>query len=423
MEDSVYTPGAGHSPPVLAGRDELLRNWSLTLNDVISRGRVRADDLILVGPRGVGKTVTVTAFAQLAREQSFEVVNLQPAGGRSSLVGSLLHRARDGIAAEAGPWQRARQAFERLAGVSFTVAGFGAGVSMRAEDQPETDGGDLAIALATLAEEVRRDQPRGGVLVTIDEIQGAAHSDLVLFAAALHRLNVDHKDAPVTFAGTGLPNTAEALRKAGVTHPDRLFDLQTIPLTLDPEDARFAIVEPARAVGVTWDPEAATAIARASNGYPAHLQLFADAAWTAAKGPDQITTADIKLALPRATAEIERRSLGPRWDRMTGRQMELLAALALHNGRATTATLAHTLGRPRSALSWIRDELLEEGDVYVPRYGELAMAVPLFGHYIVERYEHARDEHTQPLLSLEDMRANTAATAKKSANESGARPA
>ena len=45
---------------MLAGRDELLRNWSLTLNDVISRGRVRADDLILVGPRGVGKTVTVT---------------------------------------------------------------------------------------------------------------------------------------------------------------------------------------------------------------------------------------------------------------------------------------------------------------------------------------------------------------------------
>lgn len=410
MKDSVYTPGAGHSPPVLAGRDELLRNWSLMLNDVISRGRVRADDLILVGPRGVGKTATVTAFAQLAREQGFEVANLQPAGGRSSLVSSLLHRARDRIAAGAGPWERAKQAFEHLAGMNFTVAGFGAGVTThgRGDDQPEADGSDLAMALATLAEEVGRDSPRGGVLVTIDEIQSAADADLVLFAAALHRLNVEHSAASVTFAGTGLPNTAEVLRKAGVTHPDRLFDLQTIPLTLAPEDARFAIVEPARVAGVTWDPEAAAAIARASNAYPAHLQLFADAAWTAAEGPDEITAADVAVALPRAITEIERRSLGPRWDRMTGRQTEMLAALALHQGRATTATLARTLGRPRSALSWIRDELLLEGDVYVPRHGELAMAAPLFGNYVLDRYQHARDEYAQRLLSLDEMRANAA---------------
>lgn len=410
MEDSVYTPGAGHSPPVLAGRDELLRNWSLTLNDVVSRGRVRADDLILVGPRGVGKTVTVTAFAQLARERGFEVVNLQPAGGRSSLVGSLLHRARERIASGAGPWERAKQAFEGIAGVSLSVAGFGAGVSRhdRPDDPPEVDGSDLAMALATLSEEVSRDRPGGGVMVTIDEMQGAAAADLLLFAAALHRLNVDHKDSSVTFAGTGLPNTEEVLRKAGVTHPDRLFDLQTIPLTLAAQDAQFAIVEPARAVGVIWDSKAAATIARASNGYPAHLQLFADAAWTGAEGPDQITSADVESALPRAIAEIERPSLGPRWDRMTGRQMELLAALALHNGRASTAALAQTLGRPRSDLSWVRDELLVEGDVYTPRYGELATAVPLFGDYALERYENARGEHAQELLGLDEMRANAA---------------
>ena len=66
MRDSVYTPGAGHSPRVLAGRDDLLRDWQLMLNDADSRGRVRAQDIVLVGPRGVGKTATLSAFGALA---------------------------------------------------------------------------------------------------------------------------------------------------------------------------------------------------------------------------------------------------------------------------------------------------------------------------------------------------------------------
>src|SRR5680860_172264 len=124
MDQSPYTPGAGHTPPVLAGRDGLLRDWQLVLNDILAGGRVRAQDMILVGPRGVGKTVTVSAFAKLAKDQGFEVVNLQAVSGHTGLVEALLQRARTRLAEEAGPWQRARKAFERDGGgpgaVSYT---------------------------------------------------------------------------------------------------------------------------------------------------------------------------------------------------------------------------------------------------------------------------------------------------------------
>ena len=129
MKGSPYTPGAGHTPPVLAGREELLRDWHLVLNDVVSAGRVRAQDMILAGPRGVGKTVTVSAFADLAMKQGFEVVNLQAVSGHAGLVESLLQRARTRIGEEAGPWQRARKAFERIGGVNLSIAGIGAGIS------------------------------------------------------------------------------------------------------------------------------------------------------------------------------------------------------------------------------------------------------------------------------------------------------
>jgi len=393
----------------LAGRDVLLRDWQLVLNDIVGGGRVRAQDMILAGPRGVGKTVTVSAFADRAKNQGFEVVNLQAVSGHAGLVEALLQRARTRLTEEAGPWQRARKAFERVGEVNLSVAGFGGGISTHQLGQaaPGLDAGTLADALATLAAEVRKDAHSGGLLVTVDELQVASAPDLALLAATLHRLNVDHPAATVLFAGTGLPFTPDVLRKAGVTHPDRLFVLESIPLTLEHDDARYAVVEPARQGGVVWTPEAAAAVVEASNGYPAHLQLFAHATWAAAIGPDQITLLDVEAALPQVASQLERRTLGPRWDRISDRQMEFLAALALHGGRASTATIANTLGRTQQDLSWLREELIEEGDVYAPKRGQLAMAVPLFNHYVLSHYERSRPDAATALLSLDEMIANT----------------
>lgn len=409
MRDSVYTPGAGHAPPVLAGREDLLRDWQLMLNDTAARGRVRARDTILVGPRGVGKTSALTAFADLARQQGTEVVSLQAVLGEAGLIDSLLQRARALTAAEAGPWRRARGVFEHLAGFGVGVAGFRASVSTHDPSRPtgpRPDASALAEALAALASEVGKDTPSGGVLITVDELQVAAPSDLALLAATLHRLNVDHPAANVTFAATGLPFTPAVLRTAGVTHPDRLFLIEDIPLTLAVEDAKYAIVEPAREAHVTWDPEAVERLIQLTNGYPAHLQLFADAAWSGAPGPGQIVLADVEACLPKVGNDLERRTLGPRWDRITDRQLEFMAAVALHGGQAAMADIARTLGRSRDDLGWLREELIKEGDTYAPRQGQIAIAVPLFANYLLARYEEARNSGRTSLLTLNQMRTN-----------------
>jgi hypothetical protein len=86
--------------------------------------------------------------------------------------------------------------------------------------------------------------------------------------------------------------------------------------------------------------------------------------------------------------------------------MEFLAALALHGGRASTAALAATLGRTQQELSWLREELIVEGDVYAPKRGQLAMAVPLFNRYVLSHYERARPDAATALLTLEMMARN-----------------
>lgn len=69
MDGRLYTPGAGHLPPSLVGRGDALRDWRLTLNDVVSVGRIAAEDALLTGPRGVGKTALLSQFATEARQR------------------------------------------------------------------------------------------------------------------------------------------------------------------------------------------------------------------------------------------------------------------------------------------------------------------------------------------------------------------
>jgi hypothetical protein len=411
MEKSIYTPGAGTLPPVLAGRDTVLHELVLGLNEVSSVGRARARDVILVGPRGVGKTVTLTTYGALAAQAGFEVVNLQAVAGHAGLVESLLQRAERMIADQAGPWTRAKIAFERIAGISVGVAGVTASLSTHARRGASSvlDPGTLADALDQLASEVRKDAPNGGLLITVDEVQVASHSDLALLAATLQRLNVDHPRSAVVFAGTGLPHTPEVLRAAGVTHPDRLFVLEQLSVTLTDADAAYAIIEPGRRIGVSWHPDAAAAVVKASGGYPAHLQQFAHTVWTTAPGPTTITTDDVTQALPRIEADLDRHTLGPRWDRMADRQMEYLAALAVHGGLATTNVIATTLDRTAQELSWIRQDLIREGDIYAPQRGHVTLAVPIFAPYVLAHYEQARATADTPLLSLTDLLRNGAA--------------
>lgn len=411
MDGIVYTPGAGHSPPMLAGREDLVSEWQLTLNGLVAQGRVAAQDMLLTGPRGVGKTSMLTAYGAAAREQGFEVVHLQAARHHVSLVEALAAQARSWLEDGEGVWRKAQDALMRLTGLSVGVAGVSVGINATSAEEripgPVQDPGELARALGAVANAIHREHDSGGLLVTVDELQAAHPSDLTLIAAALHRLNVDHLASPVAFAASGLPHTIDVLTDAGVTHPDRLFVLEQIPLTLTPRQTELAIALPAQQRGVTWHPQALDAVVAASNGYPAHVQLIAHEIWRYAPGPSLITPDDAQAGVGRAAGQISRRTLGPRWDRMPDRQMEYMAALALNGGTATTRRLEATLGRESRASAMVRQKLIEQGDIYAPRRGQVRMSMPVFVPFVLARYEEAREEsETRQILSLDQMRAN-----------------
>lgn len=64
-----YTPGAGTKPPALAGRDDQIAQFELMLGR-LQRGKPERS-MMISGLHGVGKTVLLTTFEDLAREREW----------------------------------------------------------------------------------------------------------------------------------------------------------------------------------------------------------------------------------------------------------------------------------------------------------------------------------------------------------------
>ena len=76
-----YAPGAGTLPPELAGRDEIIEKVVIELDRC--RNGLPSRSILLVGLRGVGKTVLLTRISQEAEANGFAVVSIETPEKRS----------------------------------------------------------------------------------------------------------------------------------------------------------------------------------------------------------------------------------------------------------------------------------------------------------------------------------------------------
>src|SRR3990167_3113272 len=77
-----YSPGAGAQPPELTGREAIIEKAAIAL-DRCRNGLPSRGGLILVGLRGVGKTVLLTRIAQETEARGFAVISVETPEKRS----------------------------------------------------------------------------------------------------------------------------------------------------------------------------------------------------------------------------------------------------------------------------------------------------------------------------------------------------
>jgi AAA ATPase domain len=377
-----YAPGAGTRPPELAGREDVIERIEIAL-DRHRAGR-SARQHLLIGLRGVGKTVLLDELARRAEANGFATVRLEAPEGRAlpamivPALRSALLRLDRGQAAVT----RAKQALSALRNFAAAFKLEMGEIAIGIEAAPagtadsgdlETDLGDLLCLIGDAARE------RGTALALfVDELQYVAEADLQALITALHRAG--QQQMPVAFVGAGLPQLSGQVGRAK-SYSERLFVLESIG-SLDAEAATRALVLPAEREGVAFQPEAITALLQVTRRYPYFLQQWGSQVWNVAD-MSPITPADVESASPIAVAELDASFFRVRFDRLTPREKQYARAMAeLGDGDLRSGDVAARLRKTTAQCGPVRDSLIRKGMVYSSEHGLLAFTVPLFADFM-----------------------------------------
>lgn len=378
-----FAPGAGNPPPELAGREALIEDARVILGRT-KKGRP-SQGMILIGLRGVGKTVLLSEIRKIAEDESFAVIFIEAHEGKS-LAEMLVPPLRE-ILYSFNRIEHAKQLAARglrvlrsfLSAINITIEGvtFGLGV------EPEAgvaDSGDLEADLPRLLEVIGEAAAAAQkpILLLIDEIQYLEPREFSALIMGLHRIN--QKQLPMIMIAAGLPQTL-ALAGNSKSYSERLFRYPEVG-ALENEDARKALEAPVHSEGVEFETLAIDQILQTTQRYPYFLQQWGYDSWNAAD-TSPITKADVDKATESALRELDQSFFKVRFDRCTPSEKRYMRALAaLGPGKQRSGDIAEKLGVKVTSLGPVRNALIRKGMIYSPAHGDTAFTVPLFDEFM-----------------------------------------
>jgi len=378
-----FAPGAGTPPPELAGRDALRESLRITLERA-KIGRP-AKSAMLVGLRGVGKTVLLDRVREDAEASSIHTVRIEAPEGRSlpALLAPELRQALLRLSQVAAAKEFAVRGLRALAGFASKLKVTFNDIEVGLDYDPEpglADNGDLEHDLQALFEQVGLAAKAAGTVLAIfiDELQYVEEPQLAALITAMHR--TEQRKLPVVLIGAGLPQLRGRMGNAK-SYAERLFDFPTIGPLL-PEAARLAIEKPLHDEGVNITPEALDQMLQITRGYAYFLQQWGSHTWQAAQaspiGVDAVAVASIT-----AIAALDESFFRVRFDRLTPKEKKYLRAMAeLGEGPHRSGDIATCYRADVSSLAPTRSSLIGKGMVWSPNHGDTAFTVPMFDEFM-----------------------------------------
>ena len=379
-----YSPGAGLRPSALVGRDGELRGWGVALERIENARPTRS--VVLHGLRGVGKTVLLGEFHEMAQDRKWLTVIIEANTGspfRDTLARTLYPVVRELVRPRAGDKLKKALATFKTFSVKVDSAGmwsFGLDVAPAPgrgdSGELETDLSELIKDLADAAQE-----PGRGFALLIDEAQDLTRDELKALCAISHKAG--QRNWPFLLALAGLPNLPRLLSEAK-SYAERLYTYQEIS-QLSNDAAQQALTRPAAGEGVRWDDDAITYVVTRTRGYPYFLQEYGQATWNAAEGAT-LTYDDARVGAASGQAHLDAGFYRTRWERATPGQRAYLEAMAPDgDGPSQSSQVAARLGKTPTGVGPIRDTLIKKGLIYAPEHGHVAYTVPGMATFIARQ--------------------------------------
>jgi len=378
-----FAPGAGTPPPELAGRDELLEAVRIAIER--ARRGLPAKSVLMVGLRGVGKTVLLDRMREQAEQRGATTLRVEAPEDRSlpAILAPELRLALLRLSRSERAKDSAQRALRGLAGFARALKVKFSDIEVGFDFEPEpglADNGDLEHDLQALLDAAATAAREASSVLAIfaDELQYVAESELAALITALHR--AAQQKLPVVLVGAGLPQLPGRMGRAK-SYAERLFDFPTIG-PLPPEAVRLAIRKPAQDAGADVVEAALERIVEETQGYPYFVQEWGKQAWDAARS-SPITLDDVQVASAVAIAALDESFFRVRFDRLTPLERRYLRAMAeLGPEPQRSGDVAAVLGREVTSLGPTRAQLISKGMIYSPNHGDTIFTVPLFDGFM-----------------------------------------
>jgi hypothetical protein len=385
-----FAPGAGTPPPELAGRHAIIELAETTLARVM-QGR-SAKSFMLIGLRGVGKTVLLVRIEELAHRLGYQSL-LVEAHEDKSLPALLLPAVRqillalDQLGALNEKVKRGLRTLRSFANaIKVKYGDLEIGIDIDAE-QGVAASGDIELDLPQLMVAVGEAAAarKKAVALLLDELQYINEIELSALIMGMHK--IAQRQLPVVLIGAGLPQLVGNMGRSK-SYAERLFDFPEVG-PLSAKDAEVALIEPIEREGEKIAKAAVREIVKASQGYPYFLQEWGYQCWNAApKSP--IRAEDVATATPIVLKKLDESFFRVRFDRLTPAEKGYLRAMAqLGPGPHRSGDIADKLGVKVQSVAPLRSGLIKKGMIYSPAHGDTAFTVPLFDTFMLRHTNRA----------------------------------
>lgn len=378
-----FAPGAGTPPPELAGRADVIEIGQVALKRVAA-GRPN-QSLILVGLRGVGKTVLLNKLNDVAEDNHFRSAMVEAHEGKTlaELVVPSLRSMLISLSMVENAKEKSRRGLRALKGflngmsVSINDIDFSLSVDPEAgladSGNIESDLPDLIVAVAEAAKAAGRP-----LSLFIDELQYLSPEEFSALIMAIHRVN--QRQLPFILVGAGLPQIL-ALAGNSKSYAERLFKYPEIG-ALSEVDAISAMRNPAVEEGADFTDGAIEEISKLTERYPYFIQQWAYEAWNLSDS--EVIGVDImEDVTKKAIAELDKSFFKVRFDRCAPAEKRYMRALAeFGGGKHRSGDVAEKLGVKVTSVAPTRSSLIKKGMIYSPSHGDTAFTVPLFDQYM-----------------------------------------
>lgn len=250
------------------------------------------------------------------------------------------------------------------------------------DHRPGTVAGQLR-ALGTIARDAHR-----AVVVFVDELQAGDPTSLAALSAGFQETNGER--LPIALIAVGLPTARARLRSIkGATFIERQRPVQIG--NLEPHDARQALERPIMDSERDHDPDIFSIMLATCGGYPYAIQLVGEYTWDEAGDDNTITAAHAGRGSNLAQTELDTIYL-ERWDQLTERQRDYLAAVIEHlddDGTAPSNLVAATYGASTRGAAQTRKALIETHQLlYSDAPNSLRLALPGLDDWIARQLGH-----------------------------------